>query len=67
LFTDFSALKAITFSSSIELLLWLSEQLDDMEVVFGSESILSKKHLALAQASQTTRPMALPFWRAPAV
>jgi len=53
LFTGFTALKAITFSSSIELLLRLSERLDDMEVVFGSESILSKEHLALAQASQT--------------
>jgi hypothetical protein len=49
LFTGFTALKAITFSSSIELLLRLSERLDDMEVVFGSESILSKEHLALAQ------------------
>ena len=53
LFAGFTALKAITFSSSIELLLRLSERLDDMEVVFGSESILSKEHLALAQASQT--------------
>jgi hypothetical protein len=52
LFAGFTALKAITFSSSIELLLRLSERLDDMEVVFGSESILSKEHLALAQASQ---------------
>jgi hypothetical protein len=34
-------------------LLRLAERLDDMEVVFGSESILSKEHLALAQASQT--------------
>src|SRR5258708_9443191 len=53
LFAGFTALKAITFSSSIELLLRLSERLDNMEVVFGSESILSKEHLALAQASQT--------------
>src|SRR5260370_26917628 len=53
LFDGFTALKAITFSSSIELLLRLSERLDNMEVVFGSESILSKEHLALAQASQT--------------
>ena len=53
LFAGFTALKAITFSSSIELLLRLSERLEDMEVVFGSESILSKEHLALAQASQT--------------
>jgi hypothetical protein len=34
-------------------LLRLAERLDDMEVVFGSERILSKEHLALAQASQT--------------
>jgi hypothetical protein len=53
LFSGFTALKAITFSSSIELLLRLAERLDDMEVVFGSESILSKEHVALAQASQT--------------
>ena len=53
LFAGFTTLKAITFSSSIEMLLRLAERLDDMEVVFGSESILSKEHLALAQASQT--------------
>jgi len=53
LFAGFTNLKAITFSSSIELLLRLAQQLEDMEVVFGSESILSKEHLALAQASQT--------------
>ena len=53
LFTGFTALKGITFSSSVELLLRLADRFDDMEVVFGSESILSKEHLALAQASQT--------------
>jgi len=53
LFTGFTTLKAITFSSSVELLLRLADRFDDMEVVFGSESILSKEHLALAQASQT--------------
>src|SRR3954452_13588296 len=53
LFAGYTALKAITFSSSIELLLRLAERLDDLEIVFGSESILSKEHLALAQASQT--------------
>jgi hypothetical protein len=53
LFADYKSLKAITFSSSIEMLLRLAERLDDVEVVFGSESILSKEHLALAQASQT--------------
>jgi hypothetical protein len=35
------------------MLLRLADRLADMEVVFGSESILSKEHLALAQASQT--------------
>src|ERR1044071_3000854 len=53
LFAGYTALKAITFSSSIEMLLRLAERLDDLEIVFGSESILSKEHLALAQASQT--------------
>ena len=53
LFDGYTALKAITFSSSVEMLLRLADRLDDMEVVFGSESILSKEHLALAQASQT--------------
>ena len=59
LFAGFTALKAITFSSSIELLLRLSERLDEMEVVFGSESILSKEHLALARA-RPSRPMVAP-------
>jgi hypothetical protein len=53
LFAGYNTLKAITFSSSIELLMRLADRLDDMEVVFGSETILSKEHLALAQASQT--------------
>jgi hypothetical protein len=52
LFAGYTTLKAITFSSSVEMLLRLADQLADMEVVFGSESILSKEHLALAQASQ---------------
>ena len=41
------------FQQRREMLLRLADQLADMEVVFGSESILSKEHLALAQASQT--------------
>ena len=53
LFDGYTALKAVTFSSSLEFLLRLADRLDDIEVVFGSESILSKEHLALAQASQT--------------
>jgi hypothetical protein len=51
LFAGFTELKAITFSSSIEFLLRLADRLDDAEIVFGSENILSKEHLALAQAS----------------
>jgi hypothetical protein len=53
LFAGFASLKAITFSSSLELLLRLSERIEDVELVFGSERILSKEHLALAQASHT--------------
>jgi hypothetical protein len=53
LFAGFTRLKAITFSSSIEFLVRLAGRLDDAEIVFGSESILSKEHLALAQATQT--------------
>jgi hypothetical protein len=53
LFSGFDTLKAITFSSSLEFLLRLADRLADAEIVFGSESILSKEHLALAQASQT--------------
>src|SRR5438128_1056826 len=53
LFAGFTRLKAITFSSSIDFLVRLADRLDDAEIVFGSESILSKEHLALAQASQT--------------
>jgi hypothetical protein len=53
LFEGYSSLKAITFSSSIEFLVRLAGQFTDMEVVFGSERILSKEHLALAQASHT--------------
>ena len=55
LFEGCTALKAITFSSSVEFLLRLAERLDDMEVVFGAERILSKEHLALAQASHAVQ------------
>ena len=55
LFEGYTSLKAITFSSSMEFLLRLADRLDDMEVVFGSERILSREHLALTQASQTVQ------------
>lgn len=51
-FNGYSALRAITFSSSLEFLLDLTEQFEDIEIVFGSEHILTKTHIALAQASQ---------------
>ncbi len=52
LFAGFTSLKAITFSSSLEFLLRLTPQFDDVEIVFGSERILSKEHYALTQATQ---------------
>lgn len=51
-FTGFSTLRAITFSSSLEFLLDLAEQFESMEIIFGTEHILTKTHLALVQASQ---------------
>jgi len=51
----FEELKAITFSSSLEFLLRLAGGFSDMEIVFGSESSLSREHLTLAQASQTVQ------------
>jgi len=56
LFDGFTALQAITFSSSLEMLLRLADRLDTLEIVFGSEKILSREHLALTQASQTIQP-----------
>ena len=51
----FEELKAITFSSILEFLLRLAGGFSDMEIVFGSESSLSREHLTLAQASQTVQ------------
>ena len=55
LFEGCTALKAITFSSSLEFLLRLADRLDSMEVVFGAERILTREHLALAQASHAVQ------------
>src|SRR2546430_2014454 len=52
LFQGFTCLKAITFSSSIEFLVSLASHFEDMEIVFGSERILSREHVALTQASE---------------
>ncbi|MGI8741709.1 MAG: phospholipase D family protein [Bryobacteraceae bacterium] len=60
LFRGFDCLKAITFSSSIEFLVQLAPQFTDMEIVFGSERILLREHLALAQASQTIESYTFP-------
>ena len=43
LFDGFTSLRAITFSSSLEMLLRLAERFDDLEIVFGSESMLSRE------------------------
>ncbi|MCE2564557.1 hypothetical protein [Komagataeibacter sp. FNDCF1] len=45
-FAGFSTLRAITFSSSLEFLLDLAEQFEDMEIIFGAGHILTKTHLA---------------------
>ena len=55
LLAGFDELKAITFSSSLEFLLRLAGGFSDLEIVFGSESVLSREHLTLAQASQTVQ------------
>ena len=60
LFQGFDTLKAITFTSSIEFLGQVTGQFRDMEVVFGSERMLSKEHLALAQASQAIEAYTFP-------
>ena len=52
LFDGFTTLKAITFSSCLAFLVRLVPRFEDAEIVFGAESILSKEHLALVQASQ---------------
>ena len=51
LFSGFDTLKAITFSSGLDLILELSGMFRDIEITFGSERILSREHAALEQAS----------------
>lgn len=55
LFTGFDRLKAITYSSGLDLILELTEMLKEVEVTFGSERILSREHAALEQASHLAR------------
>ncbi|MGH7156245.1 MAG: hypothetical protein ACREF3_20155, partial [Acetobacteraceae bacterium] len=55
LFEGYTTFKGITFSSSIEFLLRLADRLDDVEIVFGAERILSGEHRALLAASNTVQ------------
>jgi len=55
LFAGFETLKAITYSSGLDLILELTGMLQDVEVTFGSERILSREHAALEQASHIAR------------
>lgn len=52
LFSGFTTLKVITFSSSLTALMRLVDRFEDAEITFGSERILSREHLALEQLSQ---------------
>ncbi len=55
LFAGFDQLKAITYSSGLDLILELTGMFRDVEVTFGSERILSREHAALEQASNIAR------------
>jgi hypothetical protein len=55
LFARFDRLKAITYSSRLDLILELTGMFRDVEVTFGSERILSREHAALEQASNIAR------------
>jgi len=55
LFGGFERLKAITYSSGLDLILELTAMFKEVEVTFGSERILSREHAALEQASHITR------------
>jgi hypothetical protein len=55
LFAGFDHLKAITYSSGLDLILELTGMFSDVEVTFGSERILSREHAALEQASNIAR------------
>lgn len=55
LFSGFDRLKAITYSSGLDLILELTGMFKDVEVTFGSERILSREHAALEQASHIAK------------
>lgn len=55
LFEGFDSLKAITYSSGLDLILELAGMFRDIEISFGSERILSRGHAILEQASHIAR------------
>ena len=55
LFRGFDNLKAITYSSGLDLILELTGMFCDVEVTFGSERILSREPAALEQASHIAK------------
>jgi len=55
LFAGFDSLKAITYSSGLDLILELTGMFQDVEITFGSERILSRDHAILEQASHIAR------------
>src|ERR1700720_3077988 len=55
LFAGYDRLKAITYSSGLDLILELTGMFRDVKVTFGSERILSWEHAALEQASNIAR------------
>src|SRR5437763_14059532 len=59
LFDGCTALKAITFSSSLELLLRLAGRVAAKEIVVGSQSILSTEPLARAREWRTPQAYGL--------
>jgi hypothetical protein len=57
LFSGSDTLKAITYSSGLDLILELSGMFRDIEITFGSAGILSREHAALEQASHLAQSM----------
>jgi len=55
LFSGFDRLKAITYSSGLDVILELTGMFKEVEVTFGSERILSREHAALEQSSHIAR------------
>jgi len=52
LFAGFERLQGITFSSSLDFLIRFVPQFEDVEIVLGSERILTRQHALLVQTSE---------------